>query len=76
MVVVGRLAADVGVLAARQVDALDRAEIREDLERPEDRRPADAEVPGPGRATRSAAVKWPVCSAMRRATARRGSVRR
>ena len=57
MVVVGRLAADVGVLAGRQVEALDGAELREHLERPEDGGAADAEVPPPRRVTSSAAVK-------------------
>ena len=47
VMVVDRLAADVGVLAGRQIDALDDAELLEDLERPEDRRPTDAEVARP-----------------------------
>ena len=42
--VMGRLAPDVGVLAGRQVEALDGAQVLEDLERPEDRRPADAQA--------------------------------
>ena len=47
VVVVGRGAAHVGVLAARQVDPLDGAELGQDVERPEDRRAADPEVPDP-----------------------------
>ena len=47
VVVVGRLAADIGMLAGWQVEPLDGAELLEDLERPEDRRPADAELAGP-----------------------------
>ena len=43
MVVVGRLAADIGVLPGRQVQPLDGAEILEDLQGSKDRRPADAE---------------------------------
>ena len=40
VVVVGRLAADVGVLAGREVEALDGADLLEELERAEDgRRP-------------------------------------
>ena len=38
-----RIAADVGVLAVGQVHPLDEAEVREDVERAEDRRPADPE---------------------------------
>ena len=49
MVVVGRLAGDVGVLAGGQVEALDEAELEQHVERPEDRRPADAQVAGRGR---------------------------
>ena len=45
MVVVCRLARDVGVLARRQVEALDGAQIDQDVECPEDRRPADPEPP-------------------------------
>ena len=44
MVVVGRLAGDVGVLAGWQVQALDEAELEQHVECPEDGRPADAEV--------------------------------
>ena len=47
VMVVDRLAADVGVLAGGQIDALDDAELLEDLERPEDRRPTDPEVARP-----------------------------
>ena len=42
--VVGSLAPDIGVLARRQIEAFDCAERLEDLERPEDRRPTDAEI--------------------------------
>ena len=48
MVVVDRLAANVGVLARRQVESFDGAQLLEDLERPEDRRATDAEMPGAG----------------------------
>ena len=41
MVVMRRLTGNVGVLAARQVDALDDAEVDQDVERPEHRRAAD-----------------------------------
>ena len=44
VVVVGRLAADVGVLAGGQVEPLDRTELLQHLERAEDGRPADAEM--------------------------------
>jgi len=47
VVVVRPLAGDVGVLAGRQVQALDGAELLEDLERPEDRRSPDVESSGP-----------------------------
>ena len=48
VVVMDRLAGDVRVLAGRQVDALDGMQLGQDVERPEDRRPADAEPVGPG----------------------------
>ena len=48
VVVVGRLAGDVGVLARRQVEALHGAEFLEQVERAEDRRPADPEPSAPG----------------------------
>ncbi len=48
VVVMDRLAGDVGVLAGRQVEALDGVQIGQDVERPEDRRPADAEASGSG----------------------------
>lgn len=48
MVVVRRLTDDVGMLAGWQVQPLDGARFREDLERPEDRRPADPEALRPG----------------------------
>ncbi len=38
-----RVAADVGVLAVGEVHPLDEAEVREHVERAEDRRPADPE---------------------------------
>ncbi len=46
MVMVGGLAGDVGVIARRQVDPFDGPHDLEDLERSEDRRPPDLEVPG------------------------------
>ena len=48
VVVVGGLAADVRVLAARQVDPLHDAQLAERVDRPEDRRPPDPEPPGAG----------------------------
>ena len=44
MVVVRGLARDERVLAGGQVDPFDHAKLRERVERPEDRRPAQAEV--------------------------------
>ena len=43
VMVVDRLAFDIGVLAIGQVHSFDRAELGEQLEGPEDRRPADIE---------------------------------
>ena len=48
MVVAGRLAGHVGVLAGRQVQALQDAQLREQVQRPEDRGPADAQAARPG----------------------------
>ena len=42
MVVMDRLTRDVGMLPGRKVDALDDAELDEDVERPKDGRPPDA----------------------------------
>ena len=47
MVVMDRVARDIGVLAGRQVQAFDDAELLEQVERAEDRRPADPESPRP-----------------------------
>ena len=47
VVVMGRRARDVGVLAVRQVEPLDDAELREQVERPEQGRPADPERADP-----------------------------
>lgn len=44
VVMVGWLAADVRVLAGRQVEPLDDAQLEEQVERPKDRRPTDREV--------------------------------
>ena len=77
VVVVGRLTADVGVLAGRQVEPFDGTELLEDLERAEHRGAPDARgVCVRASATSSAAVKWPSWSAMSAASDRRGSVRR
>ena len=46
----GRLAAYVGVLTRRQVQPFDGAELRQDIERPEDGRAPDPETPVPRRA--------------------------
>ena len=40
-----RVAADVGVVAVGQVDPLDEPQVREHVERPEDRRPPDPQAP-------------------------------
>ena len=76
VVVVGRLAADVGVLAGREVETFDGADLLEELERAEDGGAPDAEAARRAAATSSAAVKWPSCSAISAASDRRGSVRR
>ena len=47
--VMGRLAADVGMLAGRQVEALDDTQLGEHLERPEDGGSADAQAAVVGR---------------------------
>ena len=46
VVVVERLADDVGVLSARQIDSLDRVQLDEDIQRPEHGRPAHSEATG------------------------------
>jgi hypothetical protein len=46
VVVMGRPAGNVGVLAGRQVDALEHVQLGQQVERPEDRRAADLEPPG------------------------------
>ena len=43
-----RQAGDVGVIAGRQVDPLEDLELGEELERTEDGRPADTQIPGSG----------------------------
>ena len=45
----GRLAADVGVLTGRQVQPFDGTDLRQDIERPEDRGAPDPETPFPRR---------------------------
>ncbi len=76
VVVVGGLAADVGVLARGQVEPFDRTEllstssVRKTVARPTPRRWLRAV------SISSAAVKWPSWSAMRAATERLGAVRR
>jgi hypothetical protein len=57
VVVVEWLAHDVRMLAARQVDPLDRVELDEHIEGAEDRRAAEPEPARSACATRSAAVK-------------------
>ena len=47
VVVIIRLARDVGVLAVRQIDALHDAEVHEQVQGPEDGRPADARLARP-----------------------------
>ena len=74
--VMGRLAADVGVLAVRQVQAFDGAQLFEQLEGPEDGGPPDAGLRSCAAVTSSAAVKWPSWSAISAASDRRGSVSR
>ena len=46
--VVNRLALDVGMVAAREVNPLNRIELGEQLECPEDRSAPDVETPFPG----------------------------
>src|SRR5690349_9988355 len=46
VVVMGRLAGDVGVVAVREVDPLDDVELHERVNRPEDGRPPDAQAAG------------------------------
>ena len=53
----------VRVLAGRQVDALHEVQVGEDVQRPEDGRPPDAEAPRLCRCYRSAAEKCPDWSA-------------
>ena len=48
VVVMGGFAGDVGVFAGRQVEALDRPQLGQDVERPEDRRAADPQPAGAG----------------------------
>src|SRR5262245_1358106 len=48
VVVMGRLAADIGVITVRQVDPLDDVQLVEGVEGPEHRRPADIESLCPG----------------------------
>jgi hypothetical protein len=48
VVVVLRLTGDVGMVAAGQVDAFEHVELREEVEGPEDRGTADAQVLGAG----------------------------
>ena len=48
MVVVDRLAGNVGVLTGRQIEPLDRTQIGEQVEGPEDRGSPDAEPLHPG----------------------------
>ena len=77
VVVVDGIAADVGVVAVGQVDALDEAEVGEHVEGAEDRRPPDPDAaPAARPSTRSAAVKWASRAATSAATVRRGSVSR
>ena len=62
------------MLAVRQVETFDGADPLEEVEGAEDGGPPDG---GPGAwaaVTSSAAVKWPSCSAISAASARRGSV--
>lgn len=48
VVVVGRLAGDVGMITGRQVDPLDGPDRRESVDRAEDRRAPDVEAPRRG----------------------------
>jgi hypothetical protein len=45
VVVVGGRARDVRVLAGREIEALDNVKLRQEIERPEERRPTDPESP-------------------------------
>lgn len=44
MVVVARIARDVGVLPGRKIEAFDRLDVDQEVERPEDRGPAKTEA--------------------------------
>ena len=44
VVMVLRVARDIGVLAGRQVQSFDRLDLDQEVERPEDRRPSEAEA--------------------------------
>ena len=76
VVVVGAGAGHVGVLAGRQIEALDDPELGQQVQRPEERRPADPEPAVAGRGLEIGRGEVAVCSAMRSATARRGPVSR
>ena len=76
VVVMGGLAADVGVLAVRQVETFDGADPLEEVEGAEDGGAPDGGAAACAAVTSSAAVKWPSCSAISAASARRGSVMR
>ena len=59
MVVVGRLAADVGMFARREVETFDGADALQKVERAEDGGAPDGGAAFLAAATSSAAVKWP-----------------
>jgi hypothetical protein len=48
VVMVNGLAGDVGVLTGRQIESFDGVQVGQDVQGPEDRRPADAEAPSMG----------------------------
>jgi hypothetical protein len=74
VVVVDRLAGDVRVLTAGQVEALHHAHPGEELERAKDGRPPDAETPAPGIVDQvgSREVAFPIGDELGHASARLG----
>ena len=76
MVVVRGLASDIGVIPVRQVETFDGADLLEEVEGSKDGGTPDGGTGSCAAVTSSAAVKWPSCSAISAASARRGSVRR
>jgi hypothetical protein len=62
VVMVARIAADVGMVAVRQIQPLDRLEIGEDLQGPEDGRASGPEASPPGIGNQVGRVKGPIAA--------------